>query len=136
MESEHDKIIFEIQGHYDRANKMVLINPGNKKWHKFRGLWPDVLAAEPEEDGDHWVIEVETEDSVGTKATISQWLKYAEAYGDPYLVVPAHLDHVPEELAKLYPALQNCHVITWQPSGPKGDGYKFSGLPGLEGVEE
>lgn len=89
MSVNHDQVIKEIVNHLNLNKYDVYTNPGQEHNAGIDENYPDVILTVKGGNTVKFIMEVETEDSVNTEESKSQWKKYFdEINATLYLVVP------------------------------------------------
>lgn len=93
-QGQHDTAIAALADHWaDRSKYNITTNPDGQKnrWVGGQDCYPDLIAWSNQNGRDtaHWIVEVETADSVNENEARSQWADYARTGVPLSLAVPS-----------------------------------------------
>jgi len=86
-QSEHDLVIAKSASSFKDTGATVSVNPGNEKSLAIKGLYPDVIAKNP--DGSIIIEEIQTESSVTEDECDRQWTPYSKSGYRFNFIVPS-----------------------------------------------
>ena len=124
--SKHNGAVYALQDIFQRAGRVVWVNPGSEKNKEWSGRYIDVIVQHQAQSA--WVIEIETKESITEDEAKQQWVDYASVYQNWYLAVPINSKSKAELLLNEF-GIDNCSVLAWRLD--QDDSYTFWGLPGI-----